>query len=190
MNSLKFLELQRLIKELQFVESDYVYQSEIIRESDIKFLDDVNEFLELYPDLKNVWKEKLEKKYEFKDQVSDDIIKEEIVVSDKPNIKKLYREIVKNTHPDKVKNESLNNLYLDATTAYNSNDFVTIFKVCAELQIKFDWEDSDIVEIQNRINLFRTRIKFLESTYTYKWLKSDFEQKKKVVLNFIENKIK
>jgi hypothetical protein len=189
MNNLKFLELQRLIKELQFVESDYVYQSEIIKEYNIKFLDDVNNFLEIYPDLKDLWIENTEKKYEFKDQISIDFKEDSYTVS-KSNIKKMYREIVKNTHPDKVKNESLNNIYLDATTAYNSNDFITIFKVCSELQIEFDWDDADIIEIQNRINLYRSKIKFLESTYTHKWLKSSSEDKKKVVLNFIENKIK
>jgi len=37
MSILKNLELQRLIKELQFVESDYEYQSEILRQSDKYF---------------------------------------------------------------------------------------------------------------------------------------------------------
>ena len=42
MANLKYLEFQRLIKELQFVESDYSYQSEIIKQSDKIFLDWMN----------------------------------------------------------------------------------------------------------------------------------------------------
>jgi len=38
MNHLKYLEFQRLMKELQFVESDYMYQSEILKLSDSEFL--------------------------------------------------------------------------------------------------------------------------------------------------------
>jgi hypothetical protein len=48
MANLKYLELQRLIKELQFVESDYIYQSEIINQSEILFTESVNKILDAY----------------------------------------------------------------------------------------------------------------------------------------------
>ena len=37
MNQLKYLEFQKLMKELQFVESDFQYQSEFMRVSDVEF---------------------------------------------------------------------------------------------------------------------------------------------------------
>ena len=54
MASLKFLELQRLLKELQFVESDYLYQSELIRQTDKLFLQSVNNLLDKFPELKQI----------------------------------------------------------------------------------------------------------------------------------------
>jgi hypothetical protein len=60
MTNLKYLELQRLIKELQFVESDYLYQSEIIKQTDRIFLESVDSILEKYPELKSLWTEKIE----------------------------------------------------------------------------------------------------------------------------------
>lgn len=191
MTNLKFLELQRLIKELQFVESDYIYQSEIIKQSDDKFLENVNLILNKFPSLKVIWDEKKDPKYEFISQNSNnDNIDDENELQDS-KFKKAYREIVKNTHPDKVKNTKLNDTYLEATSAYESGDFVTLYKICADLNINLDLTDDEIDKIKNKINIFKSRIKFIESTYTYRWLKSnDLEDKNKVILSFIENKIR
>jgi len=196
MANLKYLEFQRLIKELQFVETDYLYQSEIINQTDKLFLDSVNVVLDKYPDLKNIWTEK-----QFSEESSkndDSIIDVEInaeIVPTKPKhsseIKKIYREIVKSTHPDKIKNSKLNELYLEATGAYESNDLITLYKVCSDLMIDFEWSDDEIMRIKERVEKYRNQINFLESTYTFKWLKSDDDDEKlKIILKFIENKIK
>ena len=58
MNHLKYLEFQRLMKELQFVESDYEYQNEIIRIKDSDFLNSVNDFLNNYPELQEIFTNK------------------------------------------------------------------------------------------------------------------------------------
>ena len=59
MSRLKSLEFQRLIKELQFIESDYLYQSEIIRESNNVFLDSVETILDTYPELRSIYKDRI-----------------------------------------------------------------------------------------------------------------------------------
>ena len=58
MSRLKSLEFQRLIKELQFIESDYLYQSEIIRESNNVFLDSVETILDSYPELRSIYRDR------------------------------------------------------------------------------------------------------------------------------------
>jgi len=117
MNSLKSLELQRLIKELQFVESDYIYQSEVVRQSNQYFLESVDSLLNDYPDLKRIWTEKNTKQSEVNIQdLPTEIEKTKLNVDTK--VKKIYREIVKSTHPDKIKNSKLNELYLEATYLY------------------------------------------------------------------------
>jgi hypothetical protein len=194
MYNLKYLEFQRLIKELQFVESDYLYQSEIINQSDKIFLDSVNNVLNEYPDLKIIWEEKQSVFYENEPLIVEDINTEVEQSVQKPKynseIKKIYREIVKSTHPDKIKSTKLNELYLEATNAYEYDDLITLYRVCSELMIDFDWSDDEILKVKERVEKYKNQINFLESTYTFKWLKSDDNDKLKIVLKFIENKIK
>jgi len=194
MYNLKYLEFQRLIKELQFVESDYLYQSEIINQSDKIFLDSVNNVLDEYPDLKTIWEEKQSVFYENEPLIVEDInteIEQSIQkTKHSSEIKKIYREIVKSTHPDKIKSTKLNELYLEATNAYESDDLITLYRVCSELMIDFDWSDDEILKVKERVEKYKNQINFLESTYTFKWLKSDDNDKLKIILKFIENKIK
>ena len=186
------LELQRLFKELQFVESDYLYQSEIIKQTDKIFLESVDSILEKYPDLKTLWLERTQKKQNDISQVLIEDVVEAIEIENKPNnsnLKQIYREIVKSTHPDKVKNLKLNELYIEATQAYESNDIVTLYKVCSELLIDFEFDQDEINKIEERIENYKNQIVFLESTYTFKWLKSDESEKDKIILNFIKNRL-
>jgi hypothetical protein len=195
MANLKYLEFQRLIKELQFVESDYSYQSEIIKQSDKIFLESVNDILEKYPDLSKIWQDKKIKETDILNQdIKDVVVEEDVIEPDKPtqnkDIKKMYRDIVKSTHPDKIKSSKLNELYLEATQAYETSDVVTLYKVCLDLMIDFDWSDDEISKIKERIDLYRNQIIFLESTYTFKWLKSNDDDRIQIVLKFIQNKIR
>jgi len=189
MSILKNLELQRLIKELQFVESDYEYQSEILRQSDRYFFESVDNLLENYPDLKKVWNEKNSQTVQF---VPENVVVDSVQVRSKVDnkVKKIYREIVKSTHPDKIKNSKLNELYLEATFAYESNDIVTLIKVSSELLIDLNFDDKELESIKERINQIREQIQFLESTYTFKWLKSSDTDKNKVILSFIQNRLR
>ena len=153
MHNLKYLEFNRLMKELQFVESDYIYQSEIIKQYDREFLKEVS-----------------------------DILPKPIV---NPVVNKLYRKIVKSTHPDKIKSLKLNELYIEATNAYESNDDVTLYRVCSDLMIDFEWSDHEIEIVKNRILEYKSQIAFLESTYTFKWLKSTESDKMEIILRLI-----
>jgi hypothetical protein len=158
------------------------------------FTESVNNILDEYPDLKNIWNEKIKtnnvilENSNIDNQLVDVKVIESIDIS--PNVKKIYREIVKNTHPDMVKNQKLNELYLEATSAYELNDIVTLYKVGNELMIDFPWDDDEIQKIKLKISQYKNQIEFLESTYTFKWLKSDGVDKNKIILKFIENRIK
>jgi len=176
------------MKELQFVESDYIYQSEIIKQYDREFLKSVNDILDKYPDLKEIWKESKSNiaNIQVAVQKPESILPTPIV---NPIVNKLYRKIVKSTHPDKIKNLKLNELYIEATNAYESNDNVTLYRVCSDLMIDFEWTDNEIEIIKNRILEYKSQIAFLESTYTFKWLKSNESDKMEIILKFIKNQL-
>lgn len=194
MSRLKSLEFQRKLKELQFVESDYLFQSEILKQSESEFFNSVHTILEGNSDLKMIWEDKMLKQQSSsnKDEIlSTEIITENIKPVIEPEVKKIYRDIVKNTHPDRIKNPKLNELYLEATAAYEVNDIVNLFKVCNDLMIDVDWSEDILTKIEERIQTFKAQINFLESTFTFRWLKSsDDGEKNQIVLRFIENTIR
>lgn len=194
MNHLKYLEFQRLMKELQFVESDYLYQSEIMRVSDLEFFKSVEIILNQFPELKEIYHRKhqqqMEKLIDANLNTSLESIQDQVIQRiEIPHAKKIYRDIVKSTHPDKITNQKLNNLYLEATEAYDQNDIVTLYKVGSELNIEFDLPDDFIHQIEGKINQYKQKVSFLENTYTYKWLKSDDKDKNKVVVEFIRSRV-
>jgi hypothetical protein len=219
MNKVKSLEFRKLLKELDYVESDFEYRNEIISEADAQFISSINQFLQNHPELKELYDSKVtekieksikknteseEKKDESDDTITDDteIEEEESVdikeieeeIKDKKSIseiKKLYREIVKLTHPDKVKNKRLNEVYLKATKYYDDNNKIGIYAVCNELLIEYEIKTEDIQLIYDEIKKYQQKINFLESTYTWKWYNCENEeQKNQILINYIKLKIK
>lgn len=194
MHNIKKLEIKKLFKELDFLESDYEYRNEVINAVDGNFIEEVNLMLERNPELKTIYDEK----YEVETiSTSEDIIHiedDEIIVNrieSSPKIRKLYREIVKITHPDKVKNTSFNYTYIKATEYYDINYEMGIYKICTELNIDYDVEDNYNNEIKSKINEYKNKIDFLENTFTYQWyINEDVNIKNKLLLKFIENKLK
>jgi hypothetical protein len=193
MNHIKYLEFQRLMRELQFVESDYQYQSEVLKLSDSEFLKNVDTILNQFPDLKEIY-------YRRQDEIYKNVVVEpsiqsiqeevEVLIPENVEAKKLYRDIVKTTHPDKIKNQKLNELYLEATDAYEKNDIITLYRVCSELKIDFDLPENYVDGLNQKISSLKKQISFLEATYTFKWIKSENQQdKNRVVIEFIRSQI-
>ena len=59
MNRIKYLQTKKLLKELEWVESDYEWRNEIVCEADSEFINKINLFLEDHPDLKNIYDNKV-----------------------------------------------------------------------------------------------------------------------------------
>ena len=218
MDKFKVLAVKKLLKELEFIESDFEYRSEIINEADMQFINSINDFLLNHPQLKEIYDNKVTEKInqsikkneekseeesdvhgvsddtENKEDKPDDIEEDEEKVKNKQHIsqlKKLYREIVKLTHPDKIKNKRLNELYLKATKYYDDNNKIGIYAVCNELSISYEISDDDVNLITSEIKKYNQKISFIESTYTWKWYNcDDQEQKNQIMLNYIKLKIK
>jgi hypothetical protein len=198
MDKIKLLEVKKLLKELDYIESDYEYRNEIITEADSDFMRKVNIFLNDYPELKELYDKKISDKInsiinssvDIIDDISE-VLEQEVIVDIKPiKIKKLYREIVKITHPDKVDNKSLNDIYIESTKFYEDNDKISIYKICTYLDIEYDIDIEDDKIIESKIEIIKNRIAFLESTFTYQWIKMEDDAKKtEMMINFIKTRI-
>lgn len=201
MNRLQFLQTKKLFKELEYMESDFEYRSEIISEADSEFISKVNNFLEEHPNLKEIYDDKIDNHIQQSilkntEEVielfeEEEVIEQEIFEEVKlPKVKKLYREIVKLTHPDKVDQKSLNDLYLTATKYYDNNDKIGLYKVCTELDIDYDLDDDDNQIIESKIDDLKRRIEFLESTFTWQWINTDGEKEKlEMMIQFIRMRL-
>ncbi len=206
MSKLKRLEVRKLLKELDFIESDFNYKNEIVFEADSNFIKSVNDLLEKHPMLKDIINKKNNKRVDLvfsdiiKEALEDEILEEEELVEEFINeevvseinpkevkMKKLYRDIAKLTHPDKIVSEKLNDLYLKSTKFYKNSDITGIYYICDELGITYEIDDKDNEMISNKINNLKNRITFMESTLTWRWFHSESEkEKEQIVLSYIK----
>lgn len=212
MSKIKLLQLKKLLKELEYIESDFEYRSELISEADNEFIKSINNFLDIHPDIKDIYDKKINERINQSIKANTEPIEEiieETVIESEPiyesvmdnvvtdlvetnvKLKKLYREIAKLTHPDKINKSTLNDLYIKATKFYNFNDKIGIYRICSELNIDYDIDDDDEIIISERIDSLKKRISFLESTFAYKWIESEDEnEKNKIMIEYINLRIK
>ena len=200
MNNLQKLESKRLLKELDFYESDLEYKSELVNHVETTFIQSVNEYLDEHPALKDEFDEKINKRIE--DTINKKILASEFIEDvpieddeidskdENPKMRKLYREIVKQTHPDKIKNEKLNNLYIEAGKSYDSQDLFNIYTICDELGISYELEESENFIIKDKIKYLQDKIKFIQSTFTWQWYYTEEEiEKNNIIKEYVKKQI-
>lgn len=196
MKDINQLQIKKLFKELDFYETDYEYKNEVITQSESEFMNSVNEFLKNDPELKKLFEDKLNQRFE--DAVSNSINeeKEEEDYDDlnhkmtpSPKLKKLYREIVKKTHPDKIRNKKLNDLYIKAANYYENNEILQIYKICDDLEIEYELEISDNKVVADKIEYYKDKITLLQSSFTWKWSSSNEDSKIDIIKNYISKMI-
>lgn len=201
MNNLQKLESKRLLKELEFYESDYEYKSELVNHVETTFIQSVNEYLDDHPTLKDVFDDKINKRIE--DTINKTILDSEFIEQDvfvendevvskeeNPKMRKLYREIVKQTHPDKVKNEKLNNLYIEASKSYDNEDLFNIYSICDDLGISYELDENENYILKDKIKYLQDKINFIQSTFTWQWYYTEEEnEKNNIIKEYVKKQI-
>ena len=194
--TLKKLEVVKLIRELDFVESEFNYKSEMLKEIDYEFKKEVESVLSSNQELKNVFTKSVDEFNKEKTKVLNEhyekinTFEETETIERNPKIKSLYRVIAKTTHPDKVNDDNLKELYLEATKAYENNNLLPIISICDKLKIPYEITDEEFNFIKEQIESTKKRTTFLESTYTWQWyVKPHIEEKNQIVLSFIKAQI-
>lgn len=204
MSKLRSIQLKKLLKELEYMELEFEYRTELVQEVDLKFTRQINEFLDENPTIKEVYDQKndlrLQSAIESKIneiqsevdelEVEDEVEELDLLPTVSTKVKKLYREIVKVTHPDLINKKNLNEIYLYATKYYNLNDKIGIYRICSELNIDYDIDEEDEVDISKKINEVKSKISFLESTWAWKWFTTESERdKNQIMIDFIKLRI-
>ncbi len=196
MNNLKKLEERRLIREFDYVKSDYDFKSECHIHREREFLTEVGLFLEKHPDLKAAYGRRIDSlsvpesvcSQESESQTFENF--SDVSISGKSKIKSMYRSIVKSTHPDKVSDSRLNEIYVDATNAYDSESLVRLMSICDKMNIPYEISESETEIIHQEINNIRRRADFFENTFSWKWSQQrDETVRQLLVLSYIKNQL-
>ena len=191
------LETKRLLKELDYIKSDFDCKNEIVSEADSSFMVELDSFLEKNLKLKELFNNTLNEKN------VETFINESIELAFVENIqlfapetetdrkiKKIYREIAKKTHPDKVVDKRLNDFYIKANYMYDEKDIVGIYHICDQLEIEYEVGEEETEIINSQIKTLKDRISFLESTFSWKWYNTDsINEKNQIILSYIKSKI-
>jgi hypothetical protein len=180
------LQINKLIQEYSFLKSDEELKKELINTKQKDFLDLVNNKLnELNfkninqePELNNGAKSK---KIEPKIDISG------ISENTKVRVKKIYRNIVKVTHPDRVDSEELKELYMEATEAYEAYNIFELCFISKKLNIKVKLSLEETKTLNELIESKKEEIKKIEYSFIWLWLTAPNENdKNELVDRFIE----
>lgn len=105
----------------------------------------------------------------------------------KEQSKELYREIAKQTHPDKTKDlceeeiEFRAELYREATEGKLSGNFNKILKAAFELDIELQNIDYELIEIvESEIQKMENKISKMKNDIMYKWYYAEPDQQKQI----------
>jgi hypothetical protein len=183
------LENVKLIREFNYLKSEFEYKSSLVELYNIDFRNWVDKILNINLELKDIFEKnnsEIIEKSEYENNKVDD---EQIEVgSDK--LKNFYRQIVKLTHPDRLKGDSFNLIYNEANIAFKNNNPLDMLLLCDRLGLSYDLDEEEKQMLRKEISDLRNKIIMLESTYPYQWaIKDDDDAKNMIALNYIKKLI-
>ncbi len=198
---IKDLENIKLIRELNYLKSEFEYKSNLIQIYSIDFFNWVENILTFNVELKQIYEDKKTLQIEQTVNVSiqketgidifDELIEEPIQEKEDSNkLKGFYRQIVKLTHPDKIQSDSLNTIYNEANLAFKGGNTIDMILLCDRLGLAYNISEEEKELVKKEILDLKNRILLLESTYPYQWANSDDEiNKNNVAINYIRKMI-
>lgn len=181
---LKKLQIKKLIQEYNFIQSDFDFKNQVIEDNKQEF---INKVSEVEKEL-NIKKELPINTGNTKNKITSNI--QDVSENTKNKIKKIYREIVKLTHPDKADSDKFIELYQKSTKCSEENDLLCLYLISIELNIDFEFDSEDIEFLERIVNLKRKENSVLETSCVWAWINSTNEETKNRLLKFyvINNK--
>lgn len=212
--AIKKLELKKLFKEYGFLKTDEEYKIELLNSYGPEFEESIYSIFKNNPDLDLLFNKgqasndkessisaqskligieiyypdsniQLDNSIELYTGITKSDVSE-IFIND--DVKKLYRSIATKTHPDKVSNKYLNDLYIKSQVAYKKNDFFTLYLICNDLDIDYEIIPERVIEFKGIIKALHAKNFRIEQTYLWAWIHEENEViKHNILKHFISN---
>lgn len=94
-------------------------------------------------------------------------------------IKKLYRTIALKTHPDRIEDEYLNDIFRQAAQAMEEENWMLLVELCGELSLDIDFLSDETCEIiEESISKNSQQIAVIKSSFSYMWAKQSSDKEK------------
>ena len=178
-DKIKKLKIKKLVQEYNFLLTEDEYVKEVVGEHKNVFMENVFEM-----------RKKLNIPFKDHGEVSNEDLKEnkdskkieDVSESTKIKIKKIYRDIVKLTHPDKTNSEKHIELYRKATEAAENFNILDLFQICVELNIPTQLDMEDIDTLTFLIKQKKDELKKIESSFIWLWFTAENEDNKNKII--------
>lgn len=169
----KNLEVNKLFKELDYLNADLEYKQECMEEANQKFIQQIGKTIEQREDIRIADdNNSTDKRIDLgKLKVKKDIDQK---------AKDVFRKIAKKTHPDMT--DELGEYYLKASEYYKNNDILSLYLICNDLNIDFEFKEDDTKLIKEKINKIKASIDFIECSYAWQWSISNTDREKEAII--------
>lgn len=181
---LELLEIKKLLQEYSFLKVDDEFKQEVIQDGKAEFLERVHQTNGTPPPLPEPEATEGDAaKLVDPNSIDPNLVGENVKIK----IKKLYREIVKLTHPDKTEEVEMVDLYTKATMAADNFDLFVLYDICAKLNITHTFDSEDRIVLKEHIFKKKEKLDSIEKSFIWVYLTADTEEKKEELIKlFIE----
>ena len=195
MKDMRSLETRRLIKEAEYLSTELEYRSELVKQADAEFMSKVGELLEEYPDIKKGIDAAIS--FAVESAAAEEAEKDEEAEKEcfrapvSASMKKAFREVAKKTHPDICGSTNLSGIWMKASEAHDSGDIAAMSSICESLGIEMSIGEEEMQMLRSSISSAKERISFIESTFSWNWMREQDSAKKEALLKeFIARKVR
>lgn len=186
---LEQLEVKKLLTEYDYLNIDGEIKQEIIDKYKPVFMEDLKEYED--PNKEKKVEENVGEPMNTEKVVEKLIKDEDLSDHTKKRMKKMFRDVMKKTHPDKVKSEELVEIYIKSKEAYELNDLLSLSHYANKLNIEVRLNVVEIKILKGLLLKKKESLEVIESSWLWLWYNSKTkEAKKKVVELYYEKHIK